>query len=175
MQWRMSTRRIQRGSRKIGNHIQFTSVATKSTSKSRRSVRRSLADLEPWPLAARTCTSASENPAARMKAGATSPSIHCSASKSRSLRSSGRRSTSECVWIITSTARPRSQSKARTRIESHPAPKAMLVNLAVLVLIRVTRNAIAREQAPGTRTRTSPEHQYDQEHEHGGGNGHLTD
>src|SRR5205807_48984 len=51
-----------------------------------------------------------------MKDGATSPSIHCTALKSAPARSSGRRRTSEWVWIITSTASPRSQSNARTRI-----------------------------------------------------------
>ena len=96
MQGRMSIRTIQRGSRKIGNHIQFTSAPTKSTSATRRSVffiRRLRASASPLPEAARTCVSAIENPAARMKAGATSPSIHCRALNSVPPRSSGRNTT----------------------------------------------------------------------------------
>jgi len=72
----------QRGSRKMGNQAQLVSVAMKSTSPSRRSVRRKRLRRASGALlasAARTCVSASANPAAKMKDGATSPSIHCSA------------------------------------------------------------------------------------------------
>src|SRR5712692_3545341 len=114
MQCRMSMRKIQRGSRKSGNHIQFTSVATSSTSPSRRSVLRIRGHRAPVE-APRTCTRASENPAEKMNAGATSPSIHCSRIHSGPVRSSGRRSDSACIWIMTTTAMPRSQSNAWMR------------------------------------------------------------
>ena len=107
-------RKIQRGSRRSGNHIQFTRVATSSTSPSRRSVLRARGQRAP-AAAPRTCTSARENPAEKMKAGATSPSIHCSRVQSGPLRSSGLRRVSACVWIMTTTAMPRSQSNVRMR------------------------------------------------------------
>src|SRR3954469_5703683 len=69
MHWRMSMRTIQRGSRKIGNHIQFTRVATKSTSPRRRSVLRTRAARIP-AAAPRTWTRASEQPALKREAGA---------------------------------------------------------------------------------------------------------
>ena len=70
---------IQRGSRKMGNHIQFTRVPTASTSPNRRSVRRSLLARPPGCAADRVSTSASAKPAARMNDGATRPSTHCNA------------------------------------------------------------------------------------------------
>jgi hypothetical protein len=108
-------RRIQRGSRKMGNHIQFMSVATKSTSPRRRSVFRTRTARLP-AAAPRTWTSAREKPALKRNAGATRPSIHCTRVQSGPTRNSGLSSTSAWVWIITTTAMPRSQSKARTRV-----------------------------------------------------------
>jgi len=115
MQCRMSTRKIQRGSRSSGNHIQLTRVATSSTSPRRRSVLRIRGHRAP-AAAPRTCTSARENPAEKMNAGATSPSIHCNRSQSGPVRNSGRSRDRACVWIMTNTAMPRSQSKETMRV-----------------------------------------------------------
>ena len=124
MQCRMSTRKIQRGSRKRGNHIQLTNVATSSTSPRRRRVFRRRGQRAP-PAAPRTCTSAKENPAAKMNAGATSPSIHCRRAHIAPVRRSGRNSVSACVWIMTMTATPRSQSNARMRAPCATVRKAI--------------------------------------------------
>ena len=123
MQCRISTRKIQRGSRSSGNHIQLTRVATSSTSPRRRSVLRIRGHRAP-AAAPRTCTSARENPAEKMNAGATSPSIHCSRVQSGPVRSSGRRSDNAWVWIMTSTAMPRSQSKETMREPCATSEKA---------------------------------------------------
>ncbi len=67
-------RTSHRGSRKRGNHIQLTSVATPSTWAARFRLRPSRCHRLP-PAALRTISSASAKPAAKRNAGATSPSI----------------------------------------------------------------------------------------------------
>jgi hypothetical protein len=69
----MSMRSSHPGWTEIGNQIQLMSVPTASTSPIRRSERRTRGARGPAADAARTCTSASEKPAAKMNDGATSP------------------------------------------------------------------------------------------------------